>query len=295
MIRIFVALLAFGPAQNTVADALVRLADPRPSHAQSGRAVAIQPLPSLFSADDYPREAIRKGEQGASLVRLTIDVEGRASNCQVVQSSGSATLDEATCRILHERGRFTPARDAKGVPTADQFATRIRWELPPAPVAPFENAKFRYIFTLDDARGIAGCRLEKSRALSNGLEDQCSIMRQTAAAIIGALPESIPLAGRDFIFETQFIVGRGDLGGEIGASPGEMLIFRARLTLRIGADGSVTSCGPELDGLLRGASLSDCGPATRDRYEPLGDAVANRSDRALTRVVAAYLAPIKAQ
>ena len=39
------------------------------------------------------------------------------TDCSVTSSSGSSALDQATCRILRSRARFTPARDSSGNPT----------------------------------------------------------------------------------------------------------------------------------------------------------------------------------
>jgi TonB family protein len=87
-------------------------------------------LPALFSTDDYPVDAIRRDEQGTVAFRLLINRRGRVSECQIVSSSGSNALDGATCRILEDRARFEPARDADGKRIADETTGRIRWMLP---------------------------------------------------------------------------------------------------------------------------------------------------------------------
>ena len=90
---------------------------------------AVGDLQGLFRGDDYPQSAIERDEQGAVTVRLTVGTNGRVSNCNVSSSSGSRTLDNATCRILRSRARFTPARDSNGNPTTDTVTQRIRWVL----------------------------------------------------------------------------------------------------------------------------------------------------------------------
>lgn len=87
-------------------------------------------LPALFSTDDYPPSAIRSEEQGTTAVRLSIGADGRVSDCSVTSSSGSSSLDNATCSILRRRARFTPAKDQNGQPTSDSTSTRIKWVLP---------------------------------------------------------------------------------------------------------------------------------------------------------------------
>jgi protein TonB len=75
-------------------------------------------------------DAIRRDEQGTVAFRLLINRRGRVSECQIVSSSGSNALDGATCRILEDRARFEPARDADGKRIADETTGRIRWMLP---------------------------------------------------------------------------------------------------------------------------------------------------------------------
>jgi len=85
---------------------------------------------TVFSADDYPIEAQRKGEEGTVQARLDVDARGRVSRCTVIRSSGSVSLDSATCRILERRARFTPARDVNGKAVVDSYVTPpIRWQL----------------------------------------------------------------------------------------------------------------------------------------------------------------------
>ncbi|HVF83853.1 MAG TPA: energy transducer TonB [Sphingomicrobium sp.] len=99
---------------------------PRVSQAAKARGS----LPGLFSTDDYPQDAIRNEDQGTTAVRLTIDGSGRVSGCTVTASSGSSSLDNATCRIIRARARYTPAKDQNGQAIADSDSARIRWVLP---------------------------------------------------------------------------------------------------------------------------------------------------------------------
>ena len=87
-------------------------------------------LPALFSTDDYPAAAIRNEEQGTVAFRLSINRRGRVDRCDIVSSSGSKTLDRATCAILENRARYQPARDARGKRIADEDTGQIRWVLP---------------------------------------------------------------------------------------------------------------------------------------------------------------------
>ena len=94
----------------------------RPQRAQAN-------LNSYFSADDYP--AMADGlQEGTVGFRLAIGPNGRVTACRVTSSSGSAPLDQATCRILRARARYAPARDAAGNPTTGADWGRVAWRLP---------------------------------------------------------------------------------------------------------------------------------------------------------------------
>ena len=84
---------------------------------------------TLPSHDDYPADAQRNDEQGTVGVSLSIGTDGRVSGCSVTSSSGSRSLDNATCRILRSRARFTPAKLSNGQATTDTYNQRITWRL----------------------------------------------------------------------------------------------------------------------------------------------------------------------
>lgn len=69
---------------------------------------------SWITTDDYPSAAIVMGAQGTSVVRMRISAEGRPASCRGVRSSGTIMLDQRTCRLLMQRARYSPARDASG-------------------------------------------------------------------------------------------------------------------------------------------------------------------------------------
>lgn len=85
-----------------------------------------------ITPEDYPAPDLRKEAEGVTGVRLDVNTDGIVSNCTVTQSSGSETLDAATCTLLQERARFTPARDRTGQAMADNYTTRVKWQIPEA-------------------------------------------------------------------------------------------------------------------------------------------------------------------
>lgn len=102
-----------------------------PTQVGPGGARAKANLASLISADDYPADARQAGVQGTTGFKLVVGPDGRVTDCTILQSSGSASLDAASCRLMRSRARFEPARDKDGRPTSDVVTTRIAWRLPP--------------------------------------------------------------------------------------------------------------------------------------------------------------------
>lgn len=83
-----------------------------------------------FGADAYPAEAIRAGQQGRTVAKLTVDASGTPIRCTVTTSGGSRALDRATCGTTLARVRFEPARDDRGAPISSEFTLPVRWVLP---------------------------------------------------------------------------------------------------------------------------------------------------------------------
>jgi TonB family protein len=118
MIRLLIPLLVLAAAAPSGGAA------PGPSRASAASLV------QLFTDDDYPKEAIRTGEQGTVAFQLEIGTDGLVAACTVTSSSGSAILDSTTCRLLQQRAKFTPAKSSLGKPVTDTYAGRITWRLP---------------------------------------------------------------------------------------------------------------------------------------------------------------------
>jgi TonB family protein len=87
-------------------------------------------LARYVSNDDYPDEAIEAGQQGNVRFTLGVGADGRVTRCAILESSGSPSLDAATCRVMAERARFVPAIDFEGKPAPDSVTSSLRWVLP---------------------------------------------------------------------------------------------------------------------------------------------------------------------
>jgi protein TonB len=79
---------------------------------------------------DYPPKALREGREGTTYFRVTVGSNGRAKNCTITRSSGSADLDSETCKMIATRGRWQPAKNETGEPVEDVFSGKLEWKLP---------------------------------------------------------------------------------------------------------------------------------------------------------------------
>ncbi|RYE04130.1 MAG: energy transducer TonB [Sphingomonadales bacterium] len=76
---------------------------------------------------DYPDWAQQAGISGTVYFRFNVGTDGRVSNCTVTRSSGSARLDDLTCRLITKRFRYAPSRDARGRPYVDTVTGEQTW------------------------------------------------------------------------------------------------------------------------------------------------------------------------
>ena len=90
---------------------------------------------SWISAADYPAGARGQGMEGAVSYRVDVDARGNPVGCQITLSAGPL-LDQPTCDLLMRRSHFKPAMDGTGKTVAGAYVGRIRWQMPPRPVAP---------------------------------------------------------------------------------------------------------------------------------------------------------------
>ena len=63
------------------------------------------------------------------LLGFEIGADGRVKQCTVIQSSGHADLDATTCRLIKQRFRYRPARDARGNAVPDVKGWKQTWWL----------------------------------------------------------------------------------------------------------------------------------------------------------------------
>lgn len=176
-------------------------------------------LADYFSESWYPPDALRNREQGTVRFEVSVRPNGRVESCRITGSSGSSTLDGATCAIMVDRGRFTPARDATGQRVPDRFAARIDWVLPPESSPPADHARARanlatYISNNDyppealrlGQQGTVGFDLDVSQ---EGRVTYCHVTRSSSS-------ESLDLTTCRIMLErAEFTPARDDQGNPV--------------------------------------------------------------------------------
>ena len=80
--------------------------------------------------NDYPAADLRRETQGVARFALAVGADGRVQSCRIVATSGSPSLDAATCRLVSQRARFRPATEVSGAQTAGSYSSAIIWQIP---------------------------------------------------------------------------------------------------------------------------------------------------------------------
>lgn len=84
---------------------------------------------------DYPVRLAAHRIEGDVKVQYTVGLDGRVTNCRILESSRSAELDALTCRLIVKRFRFRPARDADGKEAVADIVETHSWIVGPRPSA----------------------------------------------------------------------------------------------------------------------------------------------------------------
>ncbi len=94
------------------------------------RAQRVGNLAQYVGPDDYPPEALRRGQQGTVRFAVTVGTNGRVTECTITRSSGHEQLDEGTCRLARRKLRFNPGRVGGRAVEMPAVPFGITWTLP---------------------------------------------------------------------------------------------------------------------------------------------------------------------
>ena len=76
---------------------------------------------------DFPQALVRAGKTAGLNLRLQIDATGNVAGCQAQEIGGAKEFDELTCRLVRERGHYTPATAKDGRPIPSYVFLRADW------------------------------------------------------------------------------------------------------------------------------------------------------------------------
>jgi protein TonB len=97
----------------------VAISPPKPAMRQDG----------LIGRSAYPTEALRKRQEGKTTLAVHVSSKGRVTTCSIAESSGSSSLDDASCAFVRHV-RFDPARDENGRAVEADTRFPMTWNLP---------------------------------------------------------------------------------------------------------------------------------------------------------------------
>ena len=236
-------------------------------------------LVGLFSSDDYPNDALRRGQEGTVAVLLTIGTDGHVSRCRVTTSSHSPSLDAATCRILTERAGFAPARDRRGMPTIDYYAQRITWRVPTAPPAQFANRTSSLLLTVPVVGDPACMVVDTGSPIPTISKVQC-------ARLLANWKSQLSILAIDFVAPYRLsAVSEQRLGNSLPATPDPQHTIRGGAALTIDADGKVSDCRPVAALSLNGEDgAALCFHELETRYPAIPATDKLRAPRSLTLI-----------
>ncbi len=196
-----------------------------------------------LGADNYPPSAIRAGEQGRVVAIVSIDATGRPTACRIDISIGSPALEKGTCDVLLAKGKFEPARDAKGRAVASEMTMPVRWVLPGEADYPLpsESNDFINITTIAADDTIIGCEsLVNGKLQSNDL-NRCGFNPAGLRANVKAVGS--------YRLQSEFLIRNGDTPPPMPAAPVASRLLSLRETRQtVDAAGVPTNCTVALSG-----------------------------------------------
>ena len=84
---------------------------------------------SWFSPNDMPAYVNMRGGTWRVLTRTTVEPDGKIQSCDAERSSGDPKLDDLTCKIILQRGKYLPAHWSDGSAVYGVSRTFITWHI----------------------------------------------------------------------------------------------------------------------------------------------------------------------
>lgn len=251
------------------------------AQAKGSQAAGLRGNPaSFFGPDAYPVEAIRKREQGRVVTRLTVSPDGRVTDCDIRETSGSTALDVRTCVIAVGKIVFTAARDEAGRPIASTYILPVRWVLPEPVLLARRSLEQRLTLTLSADDRLETCRTFEKERLADcpvGLRADWTRGSERVARLRSfAGPGRLALSMQHILqFADEPVIPEAQL------QPGQTVIALRRTAFEIGPDGQLVD-----EQVVEQAGPQDTSPPLAQSLGPFERA--QRSDHVLYLDVASY-------
>lgn len=102
---------------------------PTPSFTPAGPVPRNGPA-GWITNNDYSTSDLRREREGTARYRLVVGSDGRVDACEITSSSGHASLDRTTCRLIESRARFAPATNSAGDRVVGTYTGIVTWRIP---------------------------------------------------------------------------------------------------------------------------------------------------------------------
>jgi outer membrane biosynthesis protein TonB len=81
-------------------------------------------------SSDYPVGMLSAGQPALVNFRLSIGPDGAPTGCYIQATTRPKEFDNAVCKSVMKRARFSPALDAQGQPLASYYQNSVYFEIP---------------------------------------------------------------------------------------------------------------------------------------------------------------------
>ncbi len=93
----------------------------------------VKPLKSpgeWIVASDYPLQMLVAGQPALVSFRLSVGADGVPTACHIQATTRPKEFDDAVCKSVMRRARFSPAIDAEGMPLASYYQNSVYFRIP---------------------------------------------------------------------------------------------------------------------------------------------------------------------
>lgn len=78
---------------------------------------------------DYPSKMVNRGQPAIVQFRLSVDAEGKTTDCYIQKTTRPKDFDDAVCKRFARKSKFEPALDADGNPIASYWRNTVQFQI----------------------------------------------------------------------------------------------------------------------------------------------------------------------